>query len=86
MTDIKILKEREEHINQMIYRVFSSQHKTDTNSADTDQIDESVNNILHIFLLIKFRQKDKNTRQKVIWRMVKEKRQKMKVHKKENKQ
>ena len=57
MTDIKILKEREEHINQMIYRVFSSQHKTDTNSADTDQIDESVNNILHIFLLIKFRQK-----------------------------
>ena len=58
MTDIKILKEREEHINQMIYRVFSSQHKTDTSSADTDQIDESVNNILHIFLLIKFRQKD----------------------------
>jgi len=49
LADIKMLKERQEDINQMIYRVFSSQHKTDTNSTDTDKIYESVNKILHIF-------------------------------------
>ena len=43
------IKERQEDINQMIYRVFSSQHKTDSNSTDTDKIYESVNKILHIF-------------------------------------
>ena len=49
LADIKMLKERQEDINQMIYRVFSSQHKTDTNSTDTDRIYKSVNKILHIF-------------------------------------
>ena len=60
------IKERQEDINQMIYRVFSSQHKTDSNSTDTDKIYESVNKILHIFFIIKFRQKDAQKNTKVI--------------------